>query len=299
MKTVIDVSTWQGKIDWEKVKPHIAGAIIRCGYGSDLEKYDDDQFKRNADACTRLGIPFGVYLYSYAKTNEKAKSEAEHVLRLVKDYKLSYPIYYDLEEAGTEKGAVERANIFGDLIEKAGYWCGVYANLNWWNNYLVGLERFTKWVAQYHTKCDYKGANLDIWQYSSKGTIPGIKGNVDMNYCYRDFPTEILNGEKKPAEDKKPRVTVEEAVQMILRGELGNGNTRKVAIEALKLDYDEVQKRVNELYKKNKPTQKSVAEIAKEVIHGNWGNGETRKKKLESAGYDYDAVQKEVNRMLK
>ena len=300
-KILIDVSEHKGNIDWEAVKASgmVDGAILRCGYGMDLTRQDDTQFKRNADECTRLGIPFGVYIYSYANSNEKARSEAAHVLRLVKPYKLSYPVYLDLEEPGTQSGAVERAIIFGDIIEKAGYWCGVYANLHWWNTVLKkDLERFTKWVAQYNRQCDYKGANLDIWQYTSTGKVPGINGNVDMNECYRDFPAEILKGEEKPVEDKKPRLTVEEAAQMVIRGEFGNGNTRKVAIEALKLDYDEVQKRVNELCAKKKPAKKSVTEIAKEVILGKWGNGATRKKKLESAGYDYEEVQKEVNRLL-
>lgn len=197
---VIDVSEHNGVIDWEKVKPHIDGAILRVGYGIDIQKQDDKYFKRNADECTRLGIPFGVYIYSYADTVEKAKSEAAHILRLIKGYKLSYPVYYDLEEKGTEKGAVERANIFGDIIEKAGYMCGIYANLNWWNNYLKGLDRFTKWVAQYHRECTYKGSNLDMWQYSEKGEISGIRGYVDMNDCYRDFPSEISPGEQ-PKED--------------------------------------------------------------------------------------------------
>lgn len=188
---VIDVSVWQGQIDWEKVKPNIDGAILRCGYGSDYEKQDDTQFRRNADECTRLGIPFGVYLYSYAKTAEQAKSEAAHVLRLIKGYNLSFPVYYDLEESGTESTAKEFAEIFGDIVEAAGYWVGVYANLNWWNNYLSGLERFTKWVAQWNKTCDYTGKNLDMWQYSSTGSVPGISGNVDMNICYRDFPAEI------------------------------------------------------------------------------------------------------------
>lgn len=202
---VIDVSSWQGKIDWAKVKPQISGAILRCGYGSDIKSQDDEYFKRNADECTRLGIPFGVYLYSYAKTEAQAKSEAAHVLRLIKDYKLAYPVYYDLEEKGTEKGAVERAKIFAEIIEKAGYWCGIYANLNWWNNYLKGLDGYTKWVAQYNTKCDYKGKNLDMWQYSSGGTVKGISGRVDMNWCYRDFPVEI-NGKKVETETKKETV---------------------------------------------------------------------------------------------
>ena len=191
MWKLIDVSEHQGKIDWEKVKPQIDGAILRCGYGMDIERQDDTYFRRNADECTRLGIPFGVYLYSYADSEEKARSEAAHVLRLIEGYKLSYPVYLDLEENGTQADAVKRATIFGDVVENAGYWCGVYANLNWWDHYLTGLERFTKWVAQYNETCDYQGDHLDIWQYSSKGKIEGIDGNVDMNACYRDFPSEI------------------------------------------------------------------------------------------------------------
>lgn len=199
-KTLIDVSEHQGKIDWERVKPQIDGAILRCGYGSDYRDQDDGQFRRNADECTRLGIPFGVFLYSYAKTNLQAKLEADHVLRLIKPYKLSYPVYLDLEEASTADGAVERAIVFGDIIEKAGYWCGIYANLYWWENILKnGLERFTKWVAQYNRECEYTGSNLDIWQYTDNGKVDGINGNVDMNECYRDFPAEIL-GSAKPAE---------------------------------------------------------------------------------------------------
>ena len=198
-KILIDVSEHNDVIDWKNVMPHIDGAILRCGYGSDYEHQDDSCFKRNADECTRLGIPFGVYLYSYAKTIDRIKSEAAHVLRLIKPYKLSYPVYLDLEEPGLEEGAVIRARVFGDIIEKAGYWCGIYANLNWWENYLPGLDRFTKWVAQYYKECEYTGSHLDIWQYTSKGKVDGIDGNVDMNECYRDFPAEIL-GNAKPAE---------------------------------------------------------------------------------------------------
>jgi len=241
MKKVIDVSTWQGVIDWEKVKPQIDGAILRCGYGGDIESQDDGQFKRNADECTRLGIPFGVYLYSYAKDNEAARSEAAHVLRLIDGYKLSYPVYLDLEENGTQSGAVERANIFGDIIEKAGYWCGIYANLNWWNNYLQGLERFTKWVAQYNTRCTYTGAHLDMWQYSSSGVIDGIGGRVDVNECYRDFPTEILG---KVA--SKPKKTVAELVEEVLDGKWGDGQVRKERLTAAGYDYKAVQTAVNE-----------------------------------------------------
>lgn len=237
-KILIDVSEHQGLIDWEKVKPEIHGAILRCGYGSDFPGQDDTQFKRNANECTRLGIPFGVYLYSYADSAEKARSEAAHVLRLVEGYQLSYPIYLDLEEPGTQKGAVERACIFGDIIEKAGYWCGIYANLNWWENYLIGLERFTKWVAQYYRVCEYTGAHLDIWQYSAKGQVPGVRGPVDMNECYRDFPREILGKSGK---------TVEELAREVIDGKWDNGDERKRRLIAAGYDYDAVQSRVNEI----------------------------------------------------
>jgi lysozyme len=232
VKKIIDVSAHQGKINWEKVKPHIDGAILRCGYGSDMESQDDAQFRRNARECTRLGIPFGVYLYSYAKTTEEAKSEAAHVLRQIKGYELSYPVYLDLEEKGTESGAVQRANVFGDIIEKAGYWCGVYANLNWWTLYLKGLDRFTKWVAHYSTKCGYK--NPDMWQYSSKGKVDGINSKVDMNYCYRDFPAEIH------------RKSVEELAAEVIAGKWGDGSDRKQRLTDAGYDYNAVQKAVND-----------------------------------------------------
>lgn len=249
-KTLIDVSEHQGEIDWEKVMPHIDGAILRCGYGSDYEDQDDSMFKRNADECTRLGIPFGVYLYSYAKTNMQAKLEADHVLRLIKPYKLSYPVYLDLEESGTAEGAVERSIIFGDIIEEAGYWCGIYANLYWWEVILKkGLERFTKWVAQYNVACEYDGANLDIWQFTSKGNVPGIYGNVDMNICYRDFPLEILGkGTIGPVEIPAPEPifkSVSELVAEVLDGKWGNGDDRKNRLTVAGYDYNEVQSAVN------------------------------------------------------
>ena len=135
---VIDVSAHQGKIDWAVTKNYVDGVIIRCGYGQDIPKQDDKQFVRNVEACIKYGIPFGVYLYSYAKTLDAVAGEAAHVLRLIAPYKgkLSFPVYYDLEEQGTENGAAERAIAFGNIIESAGYWCGIYANQNWWQNYL-------------------------------------------------------------------------------------------------------------------------------------------------------------------
>jgi lysozyme len=203
-RRVIDVSEHQGSIDWNVVKGQIDGAILRCGFGDDIASQDDKQWKRNADECTRLGIPFGVYIYSYATSTAQAESEAQHVLRCTKEYKLSYPVYLDLEQAGTEAGAVQRACRFGDIIERAGFFCGIYANLNWWDNYLVGLEKYTKWIAHYSGACGYRGSHKDMWQYSSTGRVAGIGGNVDMNECYRDFPKEINGGKATAKPAAKP-----------------------------------------------------------------------------------------------
>lgn len=206
---LIDVSHHQGVIDWETVKASgIDGAIIRCGYGINVKKQDDAQWKRNADECTRLGIPFGAYLYSYADTKEKAESEADHAIRLLSGYRLSYPVYYDLEEKGTEEGAEVRARVFCEKIRAAGYVPGVYANKDWWDHYLKNLTEYSRWAARYHNVLEMEG--VDIWQYTSAGTVAGIRGDVDRNYCYRDFPAELWgNGKEILAVDGRwgPAVT--------------------------------------------------------------------------------------------
>ena len=243
---VIDVSRHQGKINWKKLKGKIDGAIIRCGYGKDIASQDDERFKENVEACINLGIPFGVYLYSYAKTVASAKSEAAHVIRLLAPYKdkLSFPVYYDLEEAGTEKGAVERAVVFGDIIEAEGYWCGIYANQYWWNTILKdGLERFTKWVAKYSTNKPEINGEYDMWQYTSKGKLEGISGSVDMNICYKDFPAAIKGKAKEPKKDNKA------IAEEVLAGKWSVGIERKNKLTATGYDYKAIQSIVNDMLK--------------------------------------------------
>ena len=330
---VIDVSYHNGTIDWAKVKSSgVDGAIIRCGYGSNITAQDDKQWKRNADECTRLGIPFGTYIYSYAKTDARARSEAEHVLRLVKGYKLSYPVYYDLEEAGTQSGAVNRMKIFAEIIENAGYWVGVYCNKSWWDNTLKSLgDRYTKWIARYNSTLGMSG--VDMWQYTSSGSVSGISGRVDMNHCYRDFPKEISGSSSSSPSGSSSTVpsgaTLDLAVK-VMKGEYGNGDARKSALGSR---YDEVQDFINHISNSSAQTlasevksgkygngdtrkvvlgsrydevqkivnagsKKSISAIADEVIAGKWGNGNQRKNKLEAAGYDYNSVQSEVNKKL-
>ncbi len=193
--TVIDVSHHQGVIHWEKVKKAgIDGAIIRV---SDSTGTMDRQCNRNIKECERLGIPFGLYIYSRAKTKAKVKEEADIILKKANGHKISFPLYIDLEQAGYESYAKMAAEEFGTIIEKAGYWCGVYANQNWWLQYLRGLNRFTKWVARYGTKPTVEGT--DMWQYTGTGKISGISGNCDMNHCYVDFPGVITGTSSKPS----------------------------------------------------------------------------------------------------
>ena len=150
LKKGIDISSHQGKIDWDKVKAGgVEFAIIRCGYGSDIKEQDDAEFERNISECARVRIPYGVYLYSYADSVEKARSEAHHTLRMLNGRKPDYPIFYDIEDAATtgkctKEQILEFAKTYTGIIEAAGRWVGIYANLNWIKNYLTDSWYNTK-----------------------------------------------------------------------------------------------------------------------------------------------------------
>ena len=184
----IDVSEHNGQIDWNKVKnTDVNYAIIRCGYGMNQTEQDDKKWSYNVSECERLGIPYGVYLYSYADSTQKAVSEAQHVLRLIEGRHLTYPIYYDLEENKvrskvSQSDIAKIATAFCDTIESAGYSVGIYANTDWFTNYLtdVTFSNYKKWVAQYNYTCTYSGV-YTMWQCTSKGSVDGITTDVDLN----------------------------------------------------------------------------------------------------------------------
>lgn len=194
----VDVGYSQGKIDWDKLAPHIDFAIIECGFGQDLKKQDDSQCVRNMKECERLGIPYTLYLYSYAGTAGKASGEADHILRLAEDRNISLPLYYDIEESSCKPVAMAIMDIWASKVEKAGYWAGVYTGEYYWNSSnLNGCERYTKWIAKYGANNGKMGnppnvKNVDIWQYSSKGSLPGVSSSgLDVNVMYKDLIKEV------------------------------------------------------------------------------------------------------------
>jgi GH25 family lysozyme M1 (1,4-beta-N-acetylmuramidase) len=197
----IDVSYHNGTIDWKRVKQsEVEYAIIRCGYGSNDKNQDDKKWEENVKGCIDNNIPYGVYLYSYADTVEKASSEADHAIRLLQGKKLKYPVYYDLEEDKlrdkiSKQTIADIAQTFCDKLSAKGYTVGIYANKDWFTNYLTDsrFNNWTKWVAQYNTVCNYKG-KYDMWQCSSTGRVPGISGNVDLNYSYSPFENSYGGG---------------------------------------------------------------------------------------------------------
>lgn len=302
LKKGIDVSYYQGDIDWEKVKSAgVEFAIIRCGYGMDVKNQDDEKFERNVTECERLGIPYGVYLYSYADSVEKAESEAAHTLRMLNGRKPLYPVYYDLENAQTtgkcsKEQILEIAKTFVSIMEANGLWAGIYANLHWNNTLLTDgwYDSKARWIAQWSDNCTY-GGKYGIWQYTSSGRIDGINGNVDLDYAYTDYPALISSGAVKEPE-KQPKTTAE-LVNEVIAGAWGNGEERRQRLTAEGYNYAEVQAEVNKLM--GKPAQKSNEDIAKEVARGSWGNGKERKDRLTAAGYNYSEIQGIVNKLLK
>lgn len=193
----IDVSRWQGNIDWTTVKEttDIHFAIIRASAGISRDKF----FTTNVTNALACGIHCGVYVYSMATTIEEAQKEAEFILKAIKPYEIKYPVYYDIEDSrqmklsNKERTALVQA--FCDKINAANYIAGVYANFHWFNTKfdMNKLKKYEKWVAQWEVATPgYDGA-YTMWQYSSTGKITGIRGNVNLNNCYVDYLTYPQN----------------------------------------------------------------------------------------------------------
>lgn len=215
----IDVSEWQGFIDWSKVKmTDTKFAILRAGYGREITQ-KDKQFDNNYKGCKAVGMPCGVYWYNYATSEDEARKEAAVCLEIIKGKQFEYPIYYDVEEQKTlalgkdKVSAIIKA--FCTEIEKAGYFAGLYMSASPLTTHVSEdvRKRYAVWVAHYGvSKPSYSGS-YGIWQNSSNGKVNGITGNVDTDEAYEDYPTIIknagLNGYTKPQPTPATKPTVQ------------------------------------------------------------------------------------------
>ena len=201
----IDVSKWNKEIDWDKVKAAgVDFAIIRAGYrGSQTGALVmDPYFEQNMRGAANANVITGVYFFTQATNEVEAVEEASMVVRLLQDYDIQYPVFIDTEGAGGNGRADDldvetRTRVceaFCETIENEGYHAGVYASRNWYNNRLEAerLEKYFIWLAEYRKEPLYQG-EYQMWQYTSKGSIDGIEGNVDMNVSYLGVST----GEEK------------------------------------------------------------------------------------------------------
>lgn len=197
----LDVSEFQGEIDWEQVKA--AGfrfAMLRAGYGAGTV---DRRFRRNASECGRVGLPFGAYWFCYASTPEEAAAEADSCIKVVSPFQLEYPVCFDIEEASAdyvrkERGAAFNGSLARSLVrsfcrrvEEKGYFSMFYSSRNFIDAYLGNdlRKRYALWYARYSSR--YDGTGCGIWQYTSQGRVPGIRGDVDLDRGYADYPSII------------------------------------------------------------------------------------------------------------
>ena len=296
----IDISEWQGKVDFAKVKnAGIQFVILREGY----RQATDGKFIEYVQGCRDNDIPIvGVYHFSYALNVEQAKQEAVSCINNMKKAGLGKDVivFFDLEYDSVDKAKAQGVTIgkaeciahtkaFCEQVTALGYKAGIYSNVDYYNRMYSKdlIDKYIFWVACWN---DSQNPPLDcsFWQYSSSGKVNGISGNVDMDWFFGEIKAS------EPVAEKSAQIA-----QEVIQGLWGNGDARKNALTAAGYDYATVQAEVNRILGGgNAVPKKSVNELAKEVIAGKWGNGDARKTALTNAGYDYSAVQKEVNRIF-
>ena len=195
----IDVSAWQGKIDWKTVADYGMGfAILRITEAGNVV---DSQFENNLAGCNKYNIPVGVYKYSYAMTIAEIQREARKVVSTLNGRRIQFPVFLDLEynnqrSLGSES-IHKMADAFREIVEAAGYKFAIYCNVDWYENVICShLKKYDFWIARYPANDDgwlQERLRPDFgvgWQYSSKAKIPGISGTVDRNVFYKDYSEE-------------------------------------------------------------------------------------------------------------
>lgn len=224
----IDVSAWQGKIDWKTVADYGMGfAILRITEAGNVV---DSQFENNLAGCNKYNIPVGVYKYSYAMTIAEIQREARKVVSTLNGRRIQFPVFLDLEynnqrSLGSES-VHKMADAFRESVEAAGYKFAIYCNVDWYENVICShLKKYDFWIARYPANDDgwlQERLRPDFgvgWQYSSKAKIPGISGTVDRNVFYKDYSEEI---------EKKEETTVNKLQEHTKLGDYyaNNGGTK-------------------------------------------------------------------------
>ena len=239
---LIDVSTWNGNIDWDKVyKSGVRYAMIRSSFGVENPNQIDNKFVRNIENAIKAGVKCGIYHYSYAKSADEAKKEADFCLKTIKNYKIDLPVAFDIEDSSqTKLGKDALTSIviaFCDRIKSAGYTPMLYCNPSWLNSYLHKdklLGKYDLWLA--HWGVSSPSFDCTIWQYSESGSVPGVSGSVDMNWIYKDYTSTKPATTKpviKPSSVKKTDYSVKVTAQAGLNVRKGAGTNYNI-ITALK-----------------------------------------------------------------
>ena len=190
----IDVSYWNQNIDWKQVAEDNVQFVMLATRFRGME---DPFFSANADAASKAGLRLGAYIYSYATSKAMAEEEADFVLKLIKDYPISFPVVFDAENAETlgtlsPSEVSDVINAFCRKVEAAGYYPMVYANEYWINNKIdMSKLKYDIWVAKYNERYTY--ASPAMWQASNTGSVNGVSGNVDIDYLYKDY-TQVIPG---------------------------------------------------------------------------------------------------------
>lgn len=213
---VIDISVWNEIVSWDEISENVDGVIARIGSRTTVSKAvsTDKKFLDHYENAKKQGLPVGCYFFSAALTVNEAIEEANHVLKVLRENNcvLEMPVYFDMETedqvALTQKQATAIARAFCEKIEEGGYYTGIYCNKFFARDELYAdqLTDYHFWIAQYASSCTYYGP-YGMWQYSETGSVPGIRGNVDMNYCYYDYPQIIKNLGMSGNKIEKPVVT--------------------------------------------------------------------------------------------
>ena len=239
---LIDVSTWNGNIDWDKVyKSGVRYAMIRSSFGIENPNQIDNKFVRNIENAIKVGIKCGIYHYSYARSVAEAKKEADFCLKTIKNYKIDLPVAFDIEDSSqTNLGKDTLTSIviaFCDRIKSAGYRPMLYCNPNWLCNYLHKdklINKYDIWLANWGVSAP--SYNCAIWQYSESGSVPGVSGSVDMNWIFKDYTSTKPATTKpvtKPSNVKKTDYSVKVTAQAGLNVRKGAGTNYSI-ITALK-----------------------------------------------------------------